>query len=59
LRKTRIIVGITNLESNLDAAFMRRFSLKLHIGHPDKRSAKSILKNKLDFWMKGILNECR
>lgn len=44
-----IIVGITNLESNLDAAFMRRFFLKLHIGHPDKRSAKSILKNKLDF----------
>ena len=44
-----IIVGITNLEQNLDPAFMRRFTMKYFIGNPDKYAVKSILKSKLDF----------
>lgn len=44
-----IIIGITNLESNLDPAFMRRFTMKYLIDKPDKKAVKSILKSKLDF----------
>ncbi len=44
-----IIIGITNLESNLDPAFMRRFTMKYLIDKPDKKAVKSILKSKLGF----------
>ena len=48
-KNTGIIIGITNLEQNLDPAFLRRFTMKYYIGNPDKRAVKSILKNKIDF----------
>ena len=44
-----IIIGITNLEQNLDPAFLRRFTFKIHIGNPDKNAVKYILKDKIDF----------
>ncbi len=48
-KNSGIIIGITNLEQNLDPAFLRRFTMKYYIGNPDKRAVKSILKNKIDF----------
>ncbi len=48
-KNSGIIIGITNLEQNLDPAFLRRFTMKYHIGNPDKKAVKSILKNKIDF----------
>lgn len=44
-----IIIGITNLESNLDPAFMRRFTMKYLIDKPNRKAVKSILKSKLNF----------
>lgn len=44
-----IIVGITNIDKNLDSAFLRRFTVKYYIGNPDRNAVKSILKSKLDF----------
>ena len=44
-----IIIGITNLEQNLDAAFTRRFNMKYLIDKPSKKAVKSILRNKLIF----------
>lgn len=44
-----IIIAITNMVEHLDNAFLRRFTIKIHIGHPDIKAVKSILKNKIDF----------
>ena len=44
-----IIIGITNLEQNLDPAFIRRFTMKYLIDKPDRNAVKSILKSKMDF----------
>ena len=44
-----IIIGITNLEQNLDPAFMRRFTMKYLIDKPTKKAVRSILRSKLNF----------
>lgn len=44
-----IIIATTNLEQNIDTAFLRRFTLKYYIGKPDKRAVEMILKSKLEF----------
>lgn len=55
-KNTGIIIGITNLEQNLDPAFLRRFNFKLQIGNPNKKAIKSIMKNKIEFLEESEIN---
>ncbi len=48
-RNNGIIISITNNVEVLDRAFLRRFTIKLHVDKPDVKAVKSILKSKMDF----------
>ena len=44
-----ILIATTNLSTNLDSAFERRFLFKVYFGQPDTTAKKSIWKSKLNW----------
>ena len=54
LYKDVIVMGITNLPWMVDRALLRRFQARIHVGLPDEKTRRAVLKLRLDVPTKGV-----